>query len=1583
MMQNISLDDFFKIANGLLDELITIHNEGNIHSAINPSHILIQEESSTIQLLHPHKKDFEYDLSMLVYMAPEHSHRLNVVLDHRSDLYSLGVVFYEWLTGCLPFEEKEPEALLHAKLTQQPIPPNITNPTIPKVLSDIILKLLSQKPDERYQSTLGLKQDLLHCNATDFLLGQFDYHPVFKLPEKLYGREEELKQLREILNKIDPSGVEVLIVSGYSGVGKTTVINALESELVSRGGYFAMGKFGQQKQNIAYSGLGELFGHLVKQILSADDASILRWRKKLLSALGGNGQVIIDIVPELKLLIGEQSALTEMSPLEAKNRFDHSFQKFISVFSNPKHPLALFLDDLQWADLASLDALRLILNNNSEKSLLLLGSYRDNEVDSIHPLNILLEEVRQKQINVHDMRLKPLKTKDIEQWVSDAVHYHNDDVVEVSRWVHEKTAGNPFYIKLFLRVLHEDDLIFLNKQNNTWIFNIPAIKALPATKNVGDLMSRRLNGLSQDLQYILQVAACFGNRFDKDLLGHVLGDAEDSLTGKLLLLVSQGLLFKNENSYHFVHDQVQSAALSLLPENNIQMIHIRIGKTLLNILSDQEKDESITKIVEHLNRGKVFLKKKEELATLIQFNLKASAKAKGSMAHQSAFDYLDGSKNIIESEPRYFWGECLELTFDFFYAYADLLFLLRKIELAEYCCNNILNHSNSIFNKSKISLLRIKHYANNGKLNEAIEEGISALNELGIYVPKTPSLLSIYWKVIRVKFLMNNVIHKGDVNNHTSKNSLDEIIINIFMEMIPAAHHSGNYKLATLFAANGSEYCLKNGFTYNSSYLLLIYSGTFRFVFKGLKLDFEYIEFSLKLNDLYDNKLLTGRLNFLFSIMGVWDISFRRAFESLDLAIKQALDSGDFFYYSLSRLFEIFFKINKSNNTYIEIKEYYGNIMEEGFIKFVDLDGELFSFNADFLDYLNKFNRIVSKKRIKNINNTSLMLYHTLKGMSCYHGECYNKSFLQFQKIKNIIKECIGNPFIIFHLFYLFLSSLELFKRSSLLNKPYYLMEMLRIYRDLRSWYKACPENFSYYVYIMEAEFSNIFGQYKVAAKKYDQSIQISKEHEFLLDEALANELAAKFHLGNKSETIASSYMQEARRLYQKWGADAKIDFLEKKYPQLLPQEEAIKIEENRSTSLSDLIDMQSVLKTSQAISSTLELDKLLSKLLKSMLQNAGAEKGYFIQVQENKLHIIASIEKDSTSVNLHSPHLLSEDSSCLAASIVNYVKNTQESIVLGNAVKDNLYQQDIYIKQHQPKSILCLPILKQEKLLGILYLENNRATDIFTQDRVALLKMLSTQAAISLENAFLFEANQKSQQRIQQHQTEIAHYARVNTLSELATGLAHEINQPLASSLNYLGECLERLKANKTCPDIIAGVEKASTGIERAGEIIQHLRSSIKKQDITKKMINLNDVINHVLPLLNYKIKSTETQLILNLSGTLPHVCADTLQMEQVLINLINNALEALLEVDEKKRTLTITTQHSQNHIEINIKDTGKGIDPTIQEKLFQPFMTTKPEGLGMGLTICKTIIETYSGQIKAECHEDGTEFNMVIPTN
>ncbi|MEH2206093.1 MAG: ATP-binding sensor histidine kinase [Nostoc sp.] len=1699
-----TLMEFLHLAIALCNILDILIRHRIIHKDIKPANILINPETRDIRLIDfsiasllPRETQSLKSPNVLEgtlgYLSPEQTGRMNRGIDYRTDFYSLGVTFYELLTGQLPFQLNDPMELVHCHIAK--LPPSlrevksqkskVKSEEIPQVLSDIVSKLMAKNAEDRYQSAFGLKSDLEIClyqlqqtgKIESFPIGQRDVSDRFIIPEKLYGREEEVKTLLEAFDRVTnhqmvterSRSTELMLVAGFSGIGKTAIINEVHKPIAQQRGYFIKGKFDQFNRNIPFSAFVQMFRDLMGQLSRENDTQLSAWKTKILAALGDHGQVIIEVIPELEQIIGQQLPSPNLSGTAAQNRFNLLFQNFIQVFTTKEHPLVIFLDDLQWADSASLKLMQLLVDDSVRGYLLLIGAYRNHEVSAAHPLMLALEEIAKAKVTINIITLAPLSTASLNQLVADTLSCSQEVAQPLTQLVYQKTKGNPFFSTQFLKALHEDGLIQFDFDRGIWQCDIPQVKALALTDDVVEFMALQLQKLPTATQDVLKLAACIGNEFDLATLAMARGASSNNLpttseaeTATALwkalqegLILPQTEVYKfyigqetqtiaEQNSqlvtYKFSHDRVQQAAYSLIPDDEKQITHFRLGQLLLNSISLNEQQEKIFQIVSQLNMGLGLLTQQTERNQLAELNLVAGRKAKASTAYTAAVQYLTLGIELLAADS---WQNQYALTLALYEEAAEAEYLNTHFEKAISLADPILQETTHLLDRIKTYELKVQIYIAQDRQVQAIETGLKALEQLKI---------SLILPDVEQENHLKQLPELTSLANIPEMSNLESLAaLRLLISITPAVHHVKPDMFPSV-ALTMLHLCLEQGHSSLAAYVYGIYGLFLCAVIKDVDTAYHSGQISLKLLEQYHTKELSSKIYMLFGVfICACKEHGRNTLKFLREGMQCGLEVGDIEYASYAMMAESahLFLVGEPLN-YVEKKQ----------AKYIDL---LLNFKQKHcVDYakiwrqltLNLLGQTSDRFHLTGMdfdetemllhfhnthNHQSLFAIYVAKTVILFTFEKYKQAVTNAEQATEFVDGAFGLLLVAGHNFYYSLSLLarysscdsEALLPSAVRNQQEHCLHQVATNQKLmRYWADNAPANFQHKYDLVEAETARVMGDTLKAMEYYDRAIAAAKENGYLNEEALSNELAAKFYLNWGKEKVAQAYVQEAYYCYARWDAKAKIDDLETRYPQLLQpilQQKQFTIQpletlaipartihqptqtsSSSSTSISEALDFATILKASQSLSREIQLDKLLINLLNAIITNAGASKCVLMLMQENDLQVeaIAQLGQEP-SIGLALPIDRSFD---IPVSLIYIVKRSLQSLVIADARIEAVLVADFYITKHQPKSLLCNPIVHQGKLLGILYLENNLATEAFTPSRLEIVKLLSSQAAISIENANLYNTlEQKVSDRTQQlsqaleelktTQDQLVESKKMAALGSLVAGVAHEVNTPVGTSITLVSTLIDKttalittveqgqlkradltnyLNIAKECGDIIL------TNLNSAAELVQSFKQvAVDQTNLERRTIRVKVYLEETLFSLAPNLRKTLHTVTITGDDT---VTINTYPgaLAQVVTNLVMNSLMHAYQPEEAGEMHFHVLQQADRVI-IQYRDDGCGVPEEYHSRIFEPFFTTARHrgGTGLGLHIVYNLVtQKLRGRINVQSEVGkGTLFIVTLP--
>ncbi|MBN3963300.1 ATP-binding sensor histidine kinase [Nostoc sp. NMS8] len=1695
-----SLMEFLQIAIALSDALDILIRNRIIHKDIKPANILINPETKEVKLIDfsiasllPRETQILMNPNVLEgtlgYLSPEQTGRMNRGIDYRTDFYSLGVTFYELLSRELPFKSQDPMELVHCHIAK--LPPLLgEREEIPQVLSDIVMKLMAKNAEDRYQSAFGLKYDLENClvqlketgKIASFPIAQWDVCDRFIIPEKLYGREHEVDILLKAFDRVTNNQTELMLVAGFSGIGKTAIVNEVHKPIVRQRGYFIKGKFDQFNRNIPFSAFVQAFRDLMGQLLSESDVQLSTWKNKILQVLGDQGQVILEVIPELEQIIGQQPSATELLPSAAQNRFNLLFQKFIQVFTTKEHPLVIFLDDLQWADSASLKLMQLLMSESGSGSLLLIGAYRDNEVSTTHQLMLTLAEIRKANATIHSITLALLSNASLNQLVVDTLSCSDKTAQPLTELIYQKTQGNPFFATHFLKILYEDGLINFNSDRGYWQCDIVAVKALALTDDVVEFLALQLQKLPAATQNVLKLAACIGNQFDLLTLAIVSEESETETAAYLWKALQEGLVLpttevykffqysghdSDSNSlncnvqvpiYKFLHDRVQQAAYSLIPADQKQFTHLKIGQLLLQNTSESQQEERIFEIVSQLNRGILLITQPTERQQLAQLNLNAGRKAKEATAYGAAIHYLYSGMQLLTINS---WEIAYELTRSLYEEAAEAAFLNNEFDQMESLIQVVIEKTTTLLDRVKVYEVQLQAYQVQGQPLQAIATGCELLAQLGVTLPESVTPPDIQQYVVNTLSTLAGRNIQGLVDLPLMDDTKALVALRIMASIAPAIHQTSSY-LLPIVACEQVNLSLKYG---NAPLSAPGYAdfGIVLNICNQIESGYEFGQLALILVDRFKAKSVQSMTIFKVGALNQFNKQHvRTSISLLQESHSLGLETGDFFHVLASMIFKLFYVYLSGTEVLevllVDIKNYESNFAKNqrllNWSSIVCQSINNLTASSDNPECL--FGESYQEEQllsslIEENDELTLHIFFLSKLILSYLFENFPAAVENANQGEQYLNSAAGMLSVPVFYYYDSLSRLAVYPTAEPSQQEKLLLKVGENQEKLQFRAKFAPMNFQHKFDLVEAERHRVLGEKIAAIELYDRAITLAKENKYIQEEALSNELAAKFYLEWGKEKIAQVYMQEAYYCYARWGAKAKTDNLEKHYPQLLAPILLAQLNHFQlsstvdgssfphqtihtnlsSSSISEALDFATIFKVSQALSSEIQLEQLLTTLLQVVMENAGAKKAALLVLEQGNL-VVKAVATIKEGVTLVSVPLSSSENIPIA--LVNYVKHSLKTVVLDDATAKDDFITDQYFMQQQPKSVLCTPILRHGQLIGLLYLENKLTIGAFTSDRTEVIQLLCAQAAISLENARLYQESQnyaqeleRSLQELEHTQLQMVQNEKMATLGNLVAGVAHEINNPigfLKGSVNNAKEYTQDLLAHIQCyqqhypnpaiaviehgeeidlefltedlPKLVGSMKVAS---ERIEDISTSLRTFSRADTAEKVACNLHEGIESTLLILKYRLKANEKRPAIEVIteyGKLPPVKCFLGQLNQVFMNILANAIDVLdtsceglsfAKAQANHHQILIHTEVSseQNVVAIRIKDNGQGMPEEVRSRIFDHLFTTKEvgKGTGLGLAIARQIVEeTHNGRLSCNSvFGEGTEFVIEIP--
>jgi PAS domain S-box-containing protein len=1709
---------FLRLSVSIAVALGMLHRRDLVHKDLKPSHILVKCSDGGARLTGfgltsqlPRERQApeppETIAGTFAYMAPEQTGRMNRSIDSRSDLYSFGVILYQMLTGSLPFKATEPMEWVHCHIAKNPVAPSKFLSSIPEAISQIVMKLLAKTAEERYQSAVGVEFDLRRCLSEwqqRHRIGHFtlDEHGSFDhllISEKLYGRESEVETLVAAFGRVVSGGApELVLVTGYSGIGKSSVVNELQKVLVPSRGLFASGKFDQYKRDIPYSTLVQAFQGLVRTLLGKSDTELADWRELISVALAPNAALIAELIPELKLIIGEPASVPELDAQQSQRRFMTVFQRFIGVFAQLQHPLALFLDDLQWLDAATLDLLEHLLASSELRHLIIIGAYRNNEVGSDHPLSSKLHSIRNAGVRVDEIIILPLGRAEVIQLIAEALHCESERIEPLARLVQERTAGNPFFVIQFLQTLVDEELLTFDHGARQWRWDAHRIHAKGYTDNVVDLMVGKISRLPMGTQQALQQMACLGSVADITTLSTVLDILPTQVHAVLWESIRQELVICVDDTYAFSHDRIHEAAYLLTPEVGRAEAHLRIGRLLVAQTELQTLEATIFEVVGQLNRGIELISDQDEREQLAQLNLIAGRRAKASTAFNSALSYFTMGAQLLDEEA---WTGQEELKFALELSRAECELLTGKSIAAEERLATLSTRAMTVAKRASVTCVQVAVYLILNKNENAVTVCLDFLRHVGIDWSSSPSDEQVHDEYERIWSLLGDRTIRELIDLRPMEGTVALSTVQALTTLFPAALNSDR-NLACLTVIKVVTLSLEHG---NGDASCLGYANFPRVagrLFGNYRAGLEFAQLGCDLVQRRGLERYQASTLVSFSIfVSRWVQPVRTCADQLHEAFDAANRSGAYAYGGFacnSLISNMLFVGEPLTETQLEAerglayahKVRFGLVI--GFLEnqialirmlrgltpvFGCLDGELFSENQ-------------TERCLAQNSKLFVCWYWIRKLQARYLAGDYVAALDAALKAQPFLWASHSFLEEVEYYFYAALTMAALYDSASDVGKRHYLDTLGMHYRELQIWADLCPQNFASHTVLVTAEIARLEGRLSDAEQLYEQAIEAAQHSGLIHLEALSNELASRFYAVRGLHKVSRLFLVEARYRYQSWGADGKVRQLEEWFPSLRAEAAAF-VATTTITAQVEHLDLATVLKVCQAVSGDLVLEKLIDMVMRTALEQAGAERGLLILSRGGEHRVVAQtiIGEGVTQIS-DAP----VGADFLPESVLNHVLRTRETVSIADAAADPSFAYDPYTRKVRARSILCLPLMVQANLTGVLYLENNLAARVFSSARIAVLKLVASQAAVSLENARLYrdvaereakigrlvdaniigivfwningtiiDANEaflrmvgyereelslgeirwrdltapdfrdaaeqalvealthghappyekeyvkkdgtrlpvivglamfgakseegvafvldlterrkadlkirESERRYREVQTELAHANRVATMGELAASIAHEVSQPIAGTLNNAAAAQRWLSIQPPdLQEVGLALERILKDGERAAAVLNRIRGLIRKAPPQTGAVDINACIREMVDLTRSQANKNGTLMQVRLADDLPYIQGDRIELQQVLLNLIINALEAMNQVGDGERQLLVgSAKEDCGFVVVSVTDSGPGFAASSIEQIFTPFYTTKPTGLGMGLSICRSIVEEHGGQLWA----------------
>ena len=1394
------LEQTLNLAIAVAEALGRLHLQHVVHKDLNPGNIVVAATPGAVELIdfglaarlegrqHVEERPGAFG-GTLAYISPEQTGRMNRALDYRTDFYSFGATLYEMLTGRRPFTARDRVELMHCHVARPPDPPVEVSRSLPTVLSDIVMKLMAKTAEDRYQSVRGLLADLRECrqrlrddgHIDAFEIARMDQSERFSIPEKLYGRELELRALMDGLHRVRQGYQELIAVTGYAGIGKTALVNEIYKPVTRARGFFIAGKFEQYKRDIPYAALVVAFQALTRDLLTYADEELDRWRLLILEAVGPNGQVLIDVIPEVQLIIGEQPRVFPLAPAEAQNRWSVVFRNFIRVFAGEDHPLVLFLDDLQWADNASLDLVQLLCTGPECPFFFCIAAYRDNEVDAAHPLLAVLDEIEQSGSPVTRIALAPLTVAHSNELLADTLAASLDDCLPVAELVHAKTGGNPFFLTELLVAAHGREGLFFDLQSGQWRWNLEIIGELGVSEDVVDLMVEKIQRLADETQQAVKVGACVGGQFDLQLVALLAERPPAAIMSTLSQAVDEGLLVLLGDAYkyldlegkqvaegvldaallrsvryRFVHDKIQQAAYSLLPEEVRCTIHQQIGQQLLKDLSDEERELRIFDIVNALNASVDLMSGDTERLKLAELNLKAGLRAKASAAYGPAHRYYDFGLGLLVPDG---WQTQYTLALALHVEAAEAAYLIARFDEMDRLVDEVLERADSLLDKVRAYEIRIAGYIAQVRKTEVVSVALPVLRLLGVKLPDEPSMAHVGLALVRIKLALAGKRPKQllEQQRMTDERALAAIRI---LSSIASTAYTVSPNLFALLVLKQVQLTVRHGNSAQAPFAFAMYGTLHCGVLGQYAAGYRYGQLALDLLERLNVEDQRSRVLFTHAVtiqhfseplvdtLARFRSGYRRGLEVGDFEFAAASAGG--YAYALFYSGASLQRAKDELGTYATAME---QLEQPAYLSYVNLylqvvetlRGEASAPPAIRGDHCNVEVLLSHFHDVEDLHG--VFQCHLCKLVVAYLAGDFEWAVVSGDEAHKYTFNVLGMFPALALLYYDSLARLAWYPDATVGRRRQLLRQVRKNQRKLGKLARQAPANHLHKWLLVRAQLAARTGQFQSAVTLYDAAIEAALAAGFQQEAALGNELAARCALQNGRERMARTYLLDAHYLYRAWGGFAKVDQLEAELGDHLLTTASGSCPGSASlgsitgsASHPGQLDPAVVLRAIRRLASERRLDHLLDNAMRVLLEHTGAERGLVILEIDERFTVEAELDGDRSQpeVCLGQPIMERRD---IAQSVVNLVMRTREMVVLDNAAGSSKFDRDTYITQALPQSLMCSPLMNGERLVGLIYLENNLITGAFTVPRREVLTLLSEEIVVALDNARAFGA--------------------------------------------------------------------------------------------------------------------------------------------------------------------------------------------------------------------------------------------------
>jgi|GEM_PF-1547635 len=1682
----LPVHELLQLASGLCEALKAIHHKGFVHGFLHPVSLLVERRLMRLKITNfflTQPTGLPGTLPSAIgtipgivsYIAPEQSGRIERTVDHRSDLYTFGTVMYHALTGWPPFRGNDAIEIIYAHLARVPLPPHQIDPQVPEALSRIVMTLLAKEPSDRYQSATLLRDDIQRCqdelaahgHIGELVLRTGTDNGRFELPLQLVGRDAEMRRLITAYDKCCEGSMSVLLIDGYAGIGKSALVQSLLPIFLRKNGSFIRGKADQMQRDIPYAALSSAIRDFVNQLLMESRSRLEYWQTRFHDYLHPVAGIVTGLVPEMEFFLDARHEVENVPQSEARNRFKEVMRRVFDALASKDHPLVFFLDDLQWVDNETLQLLASILEENTKRHLLFIGALRKHELENTHAAVDFLNLIERMQGYEGTIILSALTLDQVNTLVSAAMHCSPSQSIGLSQILYEKTRGNPFFLKQFLSIVHENGLLVYDADSCHWRWDAERIEHVPSTENVVLLLTQRIQTWPEQSREILSVASCLGNSFALSTIAAVADknaerireELTPALEARLLLEVDRGqeailrLPERNgkETVFQFLHDRVQQAAYTRITPEQLPAVHLNIARRLVMSLEETERERYAFMLADQFNAGRALIEDVSERRMLARLNFAAGMKASSSVAFTSAVTYFRVALELLDQQ----WDEEFELLWE----------ITKHIGRAEYALGNhssalasfstLLEHARTAIESAEALAEKVHLMIHVGRYDEALRIGRRGLSLLGYPVPSRIHRANVLLELLRLRFATLGTTPEAMSRRPAMTDVKARMALDLMTRLLTAAYFASSETIG-FFILRMMRIVVKHGMIDSAAHVFSQYGLVLG---AGLGRHEEALRYAITSVQMIEGTPYpywkTRVYLTIAAVVNHWTKDARESLDYLRIAREAARECGDPLYGLYSRQFTVItrFFLGDPVGDMLEVVEptiLYAKENDFAFHSMVCYRQTLLDCKGDTINAGEWASSDVDEQEIRTAieqsgDIASIVNLYILRMLSCFLADRLDEAAsMRALALRNIEGSMGQLLFVQYHYYAALIASERMFSGNDLRAERRVLRKS---YRKLGSFARRCAINFSAQADHLEAEACAVGNDRQRSLRLYDQALAASSSRKDALTEAIIARCAARRCRAWGLTSATHAYATRAVHAFNVWGAmryaDACfVEFLEEHETAGDQDTSSYIAPKLRSNALPHTaFDLGSLLKAAAAISAVIHLPDLIDRLLRIMVENAGAEQGVLFLELDGDLRTVARRRSDLPET-IHYDELPVDETPDIPRRIIRYVQRTHTQVLLDSAITEEQFSIDADVARRNVLSVLCMPIMYKSSLIGVAYLENNLAQGVFHSGRINFLELLSSQIATALENAKLYtrleeartaleryshDLEKKVQERthdleqrgnelqqtlneLQRTQAQLIQSEKMASLGELTAGIAHEIQNPLNFIQNFSELCIEltselltacnsgNIVEKSTWRNDLGSLRDVSGKIHEHGQrierIVRGMLAHSRTGSQTRAPAQINTLLSEALTLsyrgFRARNESCSVAIETSYDEHIPQINCIAADITRVFLNIMGNALyfmklKTLASDSSYLPILSVVSECTDTHVVIRIRDNGPGIAEETLTRVFQPFFTTKPtgDGTGLGLSIGYTIIvEGHGGVLSvASKHGDWSEFTIRLP--